>query len=317
MSHAGEPVPGHSPSAKLSVAGYVTLVIGGILLTLVILFLFHEIFPPIAALISQITDSIDWSILLVPLGGLAYFVYRRRFHSKLWWMASRVAVWFIFMAVVFWLYRVILPKIAPGAEFAILTILVAFTAPVIQTIYGNSETGDLVQTIAMLSSKIKVNLADAAHYNDRGFVYLQLDNKPKAMMDFDRAIELDPQHAVAYNNRGLTRYYQSQSDAALADLNRAIELKPDYAHAYNNRGLVYGSQGRFDEAISEYTRALEIDPTFIIAYHNRGMEYYKMGEFEKSLADLQTSKRLAGNYITDEARYLATQLEKGKRPRHG
>ena len=318
MSHTREPAPTiRSAKTHQSLVGdFIRLVIAGSLLLPAILPIFRKM-PVAAVRRSRITDSFDWRILLVLIGSLAYYIYSRRLRGKLWWIASRMMVWLTIIIVGFWLYRVVLPEIAPGSEFAILTILVALATPVLRRLYGSRETGALLQEIERLSSKIKLNLAVAADYNDRGFDYLQLGDNQKAVFDFDRAIELDPQYAVAYNNRGLAYHYQGQSDKALADLNRAIELKPDYADAYNNRALAYSRQGRFADAISEYSRALEIEPNFALVYHNRGMDYYKMGEFEKALADLQTSKRLAGNYFSGEAGRLVAQLEKGKRPQYG
>jgi Flp pilus assembly protein TadD len=48
------------------------------------------------------------------------------------------------------------------------------------------------------------------------------------------------------------------NDRAIADYNRAIELKPDHASAYNYRGLAYSAKGDNDQAIADYNRAAEL-----------------------------------------------------------
>ena len=58
----------------------------------------------------------------------------------------------------------------------------------------------------------------------------------KAIEDYTKAIELNPQHANAYHNRGLAWSKKGDRDKAIEDYNKAIELNPQYADAYNNRG---------------------------------------------------------------------------------
>ena len=51
-----------------------------------------------------------------------------------------------------------------------------------------------------------------------------------------------------------------QYEKAINDYNKAIDLNPDYVSAYNNRGTAYFSLGEFEKAIEEYDKAIELDP---------------------------------------------------------
>ena len=46
---------------------------------------------------------------------------------------------------------------------------------------------------------------------------------------------------------------------AIADFDRSIELNPNDASAYNNRGVAYGLQGTHDRAIKDFNRAIELN----------------------------------------------------------
>ena len=46
------------------------------------------------------------------------------------------------------------------------------------------------------------------------------------MLDYDKVIRLNPNHADAYSNRGLVRFYQGQFSAAVPDLSRAVGFAP-------------------------------------------------------------------------------------------
>ena len=59
------------------------------------------------------------------------------------------------------------------------------------------------------------------------------------LMEFDRAIELNPNDKKAYFRRGYLKATQLEDDwGALVDLNRAIEIDPNYADSYCNRDLL-------------------------------------------------------------------------------
>ena len=46
-------------------------------------------------------------------------------------------------------------------------------------------------------------------------------------------------NAEAYYNRGIAYGDKGEYDKAIEDYSKAIELNPEYAEAYNNRGNAY------------------------------------------------------------------------------
>ena len=55
----------------------------------------------------------------------------------------------------------------------------------------------------------------------------------------------------AYNNRGIAYDEKGEFDKAIEDYKKAIELNPEYADAYNNRGLAYYGKDESDRAIEQ------------------------------------------------------------------
>jgi tetratricopeptide (TPR) repeat protein len=98
--------------------------------------------------------------------------------------------------------------------------------------------------------------------------------------------------AIFYNNRGLAYKKQGELDKAIADYNKAIELDPQLAVAYYNRGKDYEDQGELDKAIADFTKAIELDPTDAVTYTNRGIAYRDQGELGKAEADFTKAKEL-------------------------
>jgi tetratricopeptide (TPR) repeat protein len=70
----------------------------------------------------------------------------------------------------------------------------------------------------------------------------------------------DPRDAVAFHNRGLAYVAKDDIDRAIADYTRAIELNPNYGPAFEARGRAYARKGDYIRAIADVTRASELAP---------------------------------------------------------
>ncbi|MFF3129129.1 tetratricopeptide repeat protein [Streptomyces sp. NPDC057908] len=114
----------------------------------------------------------------------------------------------------------------------------------------------------------------------------------RALADYDRALELDPDNAWTMANRSRAHHGLGQFGRALADLDRAMELDPDNAETVANRGGTHELMGQFDRACADYDRALELDPDDVWAMTNRGVTHWLMGQFDRALADLDRAMEL-------------------------
>ncbi len=57
---------------------------------------------------------------------------------------------------------------------------------------------------------------------------------------------------LAYVGRGWLYYCKNQYDKAMEDFNKAIQLDPDYDLSYNNRGAIWLNNKDFDKALEEF-----------------------------------------------------------------
>ena len=105
------------------------------------------------------------------------------------------------------------------------------------------------------------NLARA--FFDRGRAWADQGKYDRAVEDFNRALELDPNYPDAFNGRALAYAGEQQYDHALQDFNQAIKLDPNYAIAINNRGLAAQNLGRTDEATKYFEKARQVGPRLI------------------------------------------------------
>jgi len=64
--------------------------------------------------------------------------------------------------------------------------------------------------------------------------------------------------AMAYFNRGLVYANKEDMDRAISDWDKAIELDPDFSAVYYNRGIAYANRGETQNAIADFKKVLEL-----------------------------------------------------------
>jgi tetratricopeptide (TPR) repeat protein len=66
---------------------------------------------------------------------------------------------------------------------------------------------------------------------------------------------------------------KGDTDSAIVDLNRALEINPELADAYLQRGYAYLRQDRFAAGIEDFSTALELEPEWAEAYFYRAVAW--------------------------------------------
>jgi tetratricopeptide (TPR) repeat protein len=129
-----------------------------------------------------------------------------------------------------------------------------------------SQAGRFYEAITQFTKAIQIKPSSIA-YSFRSYDYLMLNNPALAIVDCDKAIEIDPKNTQAYNNRAAAYKMQGNFDQAIADCNKAIELNPNIAYPYKNRALVYCSKKEYAKAWIDVHKAesmgYKFDPEFI------------------------------------------------------
>ena len=96
----------------------------------------------------------------------------------------------------------------------------------------------------------------------------------------------------AYIDRGRVYLQQDDNDRAIADFTKATELDPEGANAYNHRGVAYAGKLNFDSAIADFDKAIQLDPLLNNAHYNRGVAFSKKGDEARARADYAIEEQL-------------------------
>jgi tetratricopeptide (TPR) repeat protein len=85
---------------------------------------------------------------------------------------------------------------------------------------------------------IAVDPNDAQVHNNLGHLYAQIGRSAEASAEFQKAAQLDPNHASTYYfNLGITQVNLGKMDDAEVALKKAIDLNPNYGPAYYWYGM--------------------------------------------------------------------------------
>ncbi len=131
-------------------------------------------------------------------------------------------------------------------------------------------------------------------YEARGKDFGSKGKVREAILDFDKALEINPSLYESYKFRGSLHGVMKQYDKSVADLSKYLEQYPDDAEQYYNRGLSLLNLSRPQDAIADFNKTLELNPDFYRAYRSRGNAYKSIGEIAKGDADLAEWERRQG-----------------------
>jgi tetratricopeptide (TPR) repeat protein len=133
-------------------------------------------------------------------------------------------------------------------------------------------------------------------YNNRGVIYLKEKKYEAAVVDFNKAISLNPTYPASYNNRGIVYMQTNKRDSAVADFQQALSLDKNYFKAYTNLGDIYHDKGENDKALQYYSLASGLNPDYYPIFSNRANIYAEQKKYVKAIADLSRVIELNQTY---------------------
>jgi tetratricopeptide (TPR) repeat protein len=151
---------------------------------------------------------------------------------------------------------------------------------------------DYPRAIQDFDRAVELDPHDAGAYASRGQAYRLLKDYPRAIQDFDQTVELDPKAGWAYGSRGEAYRLLKDYPRAIQDFDQAVELDPKAAWAYGNRGITYGLLKDYPRAIQDFDWAVELDPHYVWAYGSRGITYRLLKDYPRAIQDFDRAVEL-------------------------
>lgn len=128
--------------------------------------------------------------------------------------------------------------------------------------------------------------------NNLGSALLEAGDLEAAIVQFERALELDPKDSRALGNLGTARLQMGRPAEALPHFQAAIQARPDNDIALRGLGAALGALGRIDEAMAAVQRALELRPDRPVAWALMGKLANASGHPQAAIGYLESALRI-------------------------
>ncbi|MGF1649124.1 MAG: tetratricopeptide repeat protein [Hyphomicrobiaceae bacterium] len=114
----------------------------------------------------------------------------------------------------------------------------------------------------------------------------------EAILDYDYAIEINPNYAVALNNRAWAKFRSGDFETAWPDVQRSLELDPWSPHAHDTRAHLSHVAGRAEDAYDDYTRAMQLGGQHMTRLYQCGLQAH--GHYDGPLNGIVSEILLLG-----------------------
>ncbi len=182
------------------------------------------------------------------------------------------------------------------------------------------DQGKIPEALRDYSSVIRLKPLEPAPYNSRGRLYFNFnhrDSLSKALVDYSKAIELDPDNAEYVVNRGATYAKLGNMQGALEDFSRALQLNPSFANIYLNRSVIYNQGGNWSAALADIDKYLELKPAMPDMWYEKGRLHNILNDAESGIQALNRAIAMNGRkgiyyYERAKSNYMLRRFDQAK-----
>ena len=159
-----------------------------------------------------------------------------------------------------------------------------------------------------------VSAQDAKYFLAKGDEFFGKGKFDDAIVNYSKAINLDPKYGIAYANRGYAYVQKQKTELAILDCTKAIRLEPGSPDFYFYRGQAYNQKNMIDSAFGDYTKAISLGPDTADYYVIRGDLYQQKGLYDLAIQDytrlISLDSKNADNYRKRcKAYYYSNQID--------
>jgi tetratricopeptide (TPR) repeat protein len=154
------------------------------------------------------------------------------------------------------------------------------------------EKNEFMEALLNVNKALELDPQYSAAYYLRGNIKDKFDDRHGAMKDYNTAIEKNPKFADAFFSRGNVKMKLQDYYGAIADFSSAISINENYIEAYFNRGKAKQYLQAYEDAINDCSKIIQINPKNVDAYYMRGILRINFGDLKNGCLDLSKAGEL-------------------------
>jgi len=161
------------------------------------------------------------------------------------------------------------------------------------------KLGHADAAIALHQKAIAARPTYAEAHGNLGADFLLAKRPADAVLEFRRALELEPQLPAGKSNLaqalladGNARLFAHEISGAIAAYEEALRIDPNFAFAHNNLASALLQAGRFDESLQHANAALQLDPNYVAAHGTAATAALQLGRIDDAVAHFRAALAL-------------------------
>ena len=117
-----------------------------------------------------------------------------------------------------------------------------------------------------------------------------------ALLEWRKAVELDPEDGKARYHLAFALDQQGQLDEAITEYQKSVQFDPNDAAAYSSLAVALTRTGKLDEGIESYEKSLEINANNPIAEGNLAAALIQAGRTDEAASHIRKALELDPNF---------------------
>jgi predicted O-linked N-acetylglucosamine transferase (SPINDLY family) len=177
--------------------------------------------------------------------------------------------------------------------------------------HGNalSNLGRNEEALLSYDNAVALKPDHAFAHLGRGNALSAIGSQEQALASYDRSIALAPGFAMGHYNRARLLYEMNRLPESLASYDKAIALEPNYFEALDNRGTVLLALQQHSAALASHRRAIAVDPGKAAAYCNLAIALHDLGQYEAAIGNYEKAMAIEPLPEIVQEMYLHTRMK--------
>jgi len=199
---------------------------------------------------------------------------------------------------------------APAANLAALFVVLA-----VMGVYATitvARNRDWKDGFTLWSKTVVQSPDSGVAHGSLGRAYQEQGLLKEAVVEYETAVKLMPNHYKAYYNLGVVYDQKDEFSKAVDNYKKSIHIYSGFANAHYNLANIYHKRGLTDDAIRHYIKVVELVPDDLEARNNLGVALAMQGNLNQAILEWQRVLQIdpANNSARDNVRKAREVLEK-------
>jgi len=149
-----------------------------------------------------------------------------------------------------------------------------------------------------ISVSLYLSPNDPMVHAQKGIILHASGRNEEAILEYERALEIDPTSKYVKENRNLLLSQTSNKSElfSLSNLSNMIKTNPNDFSLYYKRGCLYDDVFDYNKAKDDLSRCIDLSPSYFPAYNARGVVLCKLRKYEDAVKDFDIAIILDSHY---------------------